>query len=362
MKSMPADRVACLAEEFAVSDPAAEFSVISSVAFDSDGRIYVSDALESHITVLEPDGAVAQRIGQRGRGPGEFQRTTQVQILPGDSLFAFDPELSRVTVFPPNRTDPAYTVNLAERASFGRPDWIAKIHSTNRMLAAYSGGLSPEHDDHGLNIVRLLEADGSLVQDSVLLFPGPQMLTAEMAGRMMSVPNPFGAAGLVRMGPDGQIIYSWTDSLGIEVYGLDGNPVGAFVMDHPGVPVTEQDIAATFAHFPGGPPPGIRQHVPDRWPAIKDVVVDDAGRMWVGLITPPTEEQEWILLETDGEYVCSLLLPPSRMRTTVTAMNSGIRAASHDRIYTVEIDPETDAPGIVVYQITFPALSHGLHQ
>ncbi|HEU4557314.1 MAG TPA: hypothetical protein VFS20_05670 [Longimicrobium sp.] len=68
---------------------------------DSRGWVYVSDWMQQRVTVLSSDGRVLRRLGRSGAGPGEFRRLCGVQVLPGDSVLACDPELARLTVFQP---------------------------------------------------------------------------------------------------------------------------------------------------------------------------------------------------------------------------------------------------------------------
>lgn len=72
------------------------FGEVTSVAADSDGRIYVADRLTPSVRVFGSDGEFVAWIGREGEGPGEF--TWPVDILP-----AVDGRLfvkgSRITAF-----------------------------------------------------------------------------------------------------------------------------------------------------------------------------------------------------------------------------------------------------------------------
>ncbi|MBL0179508.1 MAG: hypothetical protein IPP98_10350 [Gemmatimonadetes bacterium] len=52
------------------------------------------------IKVFGPGGATTT-IGQKGSGPGEFQRVTRVGFM-GDTLWALDPVLMRVNIYGPD--------------------------------------------------------------------------------------------------------------------------------------------------------------------------------------------------------------------------------------------------------------------
>ena len=46
-----------------------------------------------HLKVLTPNGSLIETLGQKGQGPGEFQRLSSLQISGGDSIYADDGRL-----------------------------------------------------------------------------------------------------------------------------------------------------------------------------------------------------------------------------------------------------------------------------
>jgi len=62
------------------------FGIISDVATDSEGNIYLLDAQLSEIKVFSPDGEFLRTIGRQGTGPGEFQNAQQMVMLPDGTL------------------------------------------------------------------------------------------------------------------------------------------------------------------------------------------------------------------------------------------------------------------------------------
>lgn len=70
---------------------------------DSRGRVYFYPyEWPGAITVFGADGSALTSIGQVGQGPGEFRGTTGVYVAPGDSIYAFDGGLDRLTVYSPD--------------------------------------------------------------------------------------------------------------------------------------------------------------------------------------------------------------------------------------------------------------------
>ena len=54
-------------------------------------------------------------VGTKGEGPGEFENSTSVVVGPGDSVYVFDSELSRLIVFEPTALQYAYSISTPAR-------------------------------------------------------------------------------------------------------------------------------------------------------------------------------------------------------------------------------------------------------
>jgi iron(III) transport system ATP-binding protein len=65
-----------------------EFELLSDIAFDDAGRIYVSEyGGNDRVQVFEPDGTFVRSIGRFGKGPGEFSRPQSLAVR-GAELFS----------------------------------------------------------------------------------------------------------------------------------------------------------------------------------------------------------------------------------------------------------------------------------
>lgn len=73
-------------------------NVVGAVRF-VDGNVAVADGHNVALVLLDSDGNVLRRVGDRGAGPGEFQDLYWVQHFRGDSLIAWDDVLVRGTVY-----------------------------------------------------------------------------------------------------------------------------------------------------------------------------------------------------------------------------------------------------------------------
>jgi hypothetical protein len=75
----------------------------TDLSLDGSGRLWVADALAKRVIALNPDGSLAQSIGQEGDGPGEFR--SPVIVAASDSLVrVIDSRHMRVQDYAPDGT------------------------------------------------------------------------------------------------------------------------------------------------------------------------------------------------------------------------------------------------------------------
>lgn len=341
------EEIACDLTEMARSAPEANLSIFKALDVDSKGQIYVADWPSKYVRVLSPNGDLLRTIGRSGKGPGEFAYVSNVQILPGDSLLVYDQNLGRITVFTPHSEEVAYTTNLVT-ADLPPPDFAEKT-SQGSIVAWYVRGFSlrddPAMDNQRKVVVRLLGTDGSVLRDSVLVVPSSEALVARSNGGFtLDGSPPFGRDFVIDLGPENRIYYGSTDSLKIGIFTLQGQRVGGFSTPYEPPPVTDQDVEDAFAAKSESWREEFRrvfeESVPETWPAFENFVVDDQGRLWIGLLTPTGEPTQWVAFNESGTRICSATLPE----------NVELKLIRAGKAYGVATD-ELDVPRVVVYEI-----------
>src|SRR5215207_8190382 len=58
------------------------FQTVSGIAFDSAGRIIVTDLGENSVRIYSSSGAYLYKVGRKGAGPGEFQGAIGATFAP----------------------------------------------------------------------------------------------------------------------------------------------------------------------------------------------------------------------------------------------------------------------------------------
>lgn len=102
-------------------DPAQLFQRVSGVRILSGGRVAVADRGSRSVRVYSREGALLRELGGEGEGPGEIQLLGHLGVAPGDTLEVYDPDLRRMTRYPPGQ-GPVET--LSTEAPSGRPELV----------------------------------------------------------------------------------------------------------------------------------------------------------------------------------------------------------------------------------------------
>lgn len=332
----------------ASSPAAAEFTTVTSMDVDGPGNVYVGDA--ENVVVLGPDARPLRKVGRHGNGPGEFQYVNNVRLLPGDSLFAFDAGAERVTVFPPNSDHPAYSVNLST-AGLVFPFWVAPS-SDGGMLAMFRAayGVGPDGKERGpsVELLRVLNPDASIRRDSVLKFPEYEAVNinkGEMQGTLFS---PFGRRML--FADVGDRVYSaWSGNWKIDVYSTAGAHLRTIEPGEPPRPrpVTQAEmdsvVESMASHIPF-PRPVLQRAMEDAgrstWPLLRQLLVDDAGRIWLAVAGQRGESDHWVAVDEQGRRVGAFDLPASVKLHVIRG----------DSAYGVALDAD-EVPHVVIYDL-----------
>lgn len=321
-----------------VSPADAELSSINQVAVDSRGNAYVPDFYRSRVVVFGPDGRLVRSVGRRGRGPGEFQSIRSVQVLRGDSLLVYDGSLGRVNVFAPDADREAYVVTVQGAAPWA----MERTHANDAYVARYESGMrfgggmetAPRQD-----LIRVLNLDGSRRTD-VLSFPARSFIVA----RQSMTPNPWGHNGFVRLDSRDRLHYVWSDTLGVATYDLQGLRTGEFHVRYVPPQVGSADLDRELNRLsPQGRAlftTALRDSLPERWPAVRGLLIDDRDRLWLELAGPATREVEWAAFSPAGAYLGSALFPAG----TIVHHVRGTTAVAEKK-------DEQGAPRLVLYQM-----------
>jgi len=128
--SAQAPKTLTITRDLLVPPEEADLASVQHMAVSPRGQIVVRQRKQKLLKAFGPNGGVST-IGRGGGGPGEFQNPTRIGFV-GDSLWALDPSLSRVSIFGP---DLKYVRGFPEPLSLGMGrDDLPLAYSTQALL------------------------------------------------------------------------------------------------------------------------------------------------------------------------------------------------------------------------------------
>jgi hypothetical protein len=330
-----------LTENLRVSEAEAfYFGSVDDLDITSDGRMVVLDADAARVLkVLRPDGTLLDTLGRRGRGPGEFQGPTTVDVARGDSLYVFDNTLDRLSVFSP---PPSSELTRSVVITSDKGD-VSSVRALGARLVAER---TPEFNrTEGLsrpppNTWHLL--DGTDVSAPSLLRAQRRKVAFSLGDQMGVIARlPFGRSTRVATGPDGRLYHGTTDSLRVRATSLDATTEAIATVPADPIPVTEAERDSVLDDLPSRVRRPIESAFPNTKPAFTDLVVAESGRLWVQRPPegPDAQTTSWWVLDPDAQTVQTV-----RLDTDVT-----LEVVRDGRVYGTTT--EAGAPAVVRYRI-----------
>jgi hypothetical protein len=311
------------------NEPMSFFGSVSAVRSFPDGSFLVADGRTGTIGIFDRDGTLLRRLGGQGEEPGQFRTLTAVPLVTADSVWAWDEQASRITIFPLDGGQPIV------RTVFGSTStrfWRVHVLEDRRFLAVARArtlgvGLAAGATVAQRDSIRftLFDSTGRLV-GPVLAIPGEEWLQMQ-----------YGSASDFMMAVTAQLPLGRDAAYGVLDDGIVGGPNDRFELRHWNfggellrlsrfppldVELTDADVGelkADAIEEAGGVPERI-EHVeavfgpdlvPDFRPAFGRIVVGEGGRVWVEEYDPWASETKrwWLYDDRTGELVGTLELP-----------------------------------------------------
>lgn len=362
-------------------DPDFGFSEIGPATVDRDGQIWVLEFQDQTIRVYSPTGDLIRVLGGRGEGPGEFQMVGRTWGVVGDTVWAIDVLLSRITLF--DRQGTVLSTGRYERIPVplqgGRQTGQVRpraLRSDGLFSSSMSGFTSQRDAEESavgaqdtVRVPRVLYDPSGVVVDTMGwdLFPPRTSETQwlEAGGVRYPVPLPPSADPLqidlaetrwiierpvaqseeppvfriTRYGGPGDTIFAETCSYHPQPYPaevLDSvawenaqSPFGARIGAPEGA-----DVHAVLGALRGA------MEFPDFQPPVQGGIGGDDGTLWLEREDMGGETHRWLVIDADGTPRGHLHLPRN---WTVSWVNA-------DGFLAIEPD-EFDVPWLLKFRI-----------
>ena len=359
-----------------MDDPATALHQVADIVLDQEGRIRVLEAREARVRTYHRDGTLAEELGGRGGGPGEFTRPTRLGWR-GDTLWVGDGSRHRLTLFADG--DAPVTISLTTSvpgsAVFGalQPGYLLDDGSvlatpsvSMRMLA---------QDQEGLDSIPWIRTDreGTIVDTLFWSRRAGSVVRVDDAlgpGSVLHLRTPFSELSAAGVDPTGRyaVRASWepgeceSEDLAVQVTRFaadrDFQPMAREIelRSHPldedridsavDAIVRNLELAAMREPGRGFAPQQARDRIraaldpPSCLPPVTDLMVDRHGSVWLRGPEVGEPTLRWTAVDHRGRIEGFVELPPE----------VDLMAADGNRLYGVEID-ELGVERVVGYAV-----------
>ena len=341
-----------------VMDGAAEEQLfrVTDAAVLSDGRILVGNSGTSELRVFDPTGEFSHSLGGDGEGPGEFRMIRQVDVTPGDSVFAWDLRLRRLSVFTPD--DFVRTMQLTPPAESTFPSFAGTIGASELLVQVPA--VVPEEDlvdlaIRGSSSLYMRYTTAGEPVDTLGVFRGSRsMLRFHEDGLSLSVLGvPYEPATRIASG-GGTVVEG--DGATFEVRRYDGTGRLRQILRRPvdRRPVTPELMDAHFEDgYGAAEPPEYRRGIREAYDAMPvegnvaafdQLVLSRDGTVWVReYAIPGAETHAWSVFDPEGVWLGDVSVPAG-----LTVYDVGA-----DYVLGKEVD-DLDIERVVLYRIEGP--------
>ena len=300
----------------AIGEPGHELYRVFGASRLTDGRIVVANQGSSELRYFAADGRYLMSLGRDGEGPAEFRKLRQIVRHAGDSLLAWDDGLQRWTAV---GLDGGFGQSVTLRPAFMNPPRLLGVTSDDVMWVEYRERRTPtgpQFVDQHLRLFRINQ-DGQVVDTvGTFRYGSQRVIDAEahfVGGPLFEALHEFAIWG--------DTIYSGHgDAPEIEVRDEKWRLLGLIRWTNPDRAIPAEDLAAYRAQRVDGiSDPRFRRlaerrweltPVSDRYPAFQEMMVDDAGNLWVKRFPRlASGVRWWLAFAPDGEFICQATLP-----------------------------------------------------
>ena len=301
-----------LSEIFRVGDDESAgllFGYVAALDVNASGQVFTADGMANSVYILSGSGELDGVIGTTGVGPGEFEDISGLYVGPGDSIYVFDSDIYRLSVFAPGTYRFAYSFSI-EEAGLSEPTELLGVVNSG-FLIVYKFPVYPgEATNDRYASVNLVSRQGAVMGKPVVSLPDWDFFVS----RRYALLVPFGHRYQYRLGADGLVYSGLNDAIDIRMTTVEGHTQGSIRYDHQAVPVTREDIRTYTDKLSPDAKRFLLTHVlPATMPAYRTFVVDDRGRIWVQHIGEGggAPSGAWSLFNKKGKLVANAVLAAS---------------------------------------------------
>jgi hypothetical protein len=303
------------------------FGRVTDLAVRGDGSLIVADDRSFQIKAFDSSGKSLWSAGRAGQGPGEFRNLRTVVATSGDSVITSEAFGSTLQVFSP--------AGVYVR-SFMLVDPVPQVFPSGvrppPVGVALFGGFTDGTLVTSPGAPRTTSADPAMPGRALF-----QIMYHDRTGRVVRTLQRFPLTERVRredrleyldMGPSSvlaiggnSILVADQERFEVMRYGSNGSLNLILRVARPRVPTDQRAYAAL----------GRDRLVPEFLPALDQIRVDAAGRLWIQEYVPPYETRAatWWIFTNDGRPAAQIVLPAGF--TVHEAMTDSVLGVTRDQ-------------------------------
>lgn len=312
-------------QEFLVGEETDEvfFGRSIDVHLHDAGHAYVIDAQQNRVVRLQDDGRVADILGEKGRGPGEFVGLKRA-FIHGERLVTYDVAQRRIVVFSLENGEVLETTGLGRSPAGKYPSDLAGT-TGDKHLIKFIKLISQPDPEREPATYRWLYPDQTV--SGVVASQEDDDIYMKLTSESLTTgPLAYGREVIVRVGQDGHVFACRTGEIAIAKLTASGDTVNVIRTRSTPIPVTEEDRRSRIEKWDSEAARNeirdmLRQS-PDTWPLFRNMLVD-TERIWLDMVTRDRETRTWLALNDAGEKVATFTVPENVRITSIR----GSRAA-----------------------------------
>lgn len=330
-----------------------------------DGRIVLVAGQPAQILLVDTTGKKSGTIGRPGEGPGEYRMVTQLLMMPGDTLIAFDVMRRKGILFGLDgssrgeRDFPTAGRLPIAPSIIGVLNDGTSIHRMDGFDPAPEKGADANSYQLPLPIVALVP--GGMRYDTLFVSKGIEMYSSTMSfqGQTAAIPRAvaFGKVPLVVVAPEA-IWFTPADRFELRRHSTGGALQQVVRVEMPAREVASADqeefkrvMREALARFKSMAPPELidaeikkveETRFASHLPAVGQLMADPTGAVWANVGGSPLDSTtSWGVFGPDGT-----------LQGRVTLPKGTLFAAGKDRVVVRREDPETGLIRLEVWGVT----------
>ncbi|MEX0905883.1 MAG: 6-bladed beta-propeller [Balneolaceae bacterium] len=343
--------------------------IMGPFAVDENERVFMIDRGQTTVHVFKVQGSYLKSLGSQGRGPGEFMAVTPHTTITIHSDLLYITDLAEAHLQFPYRMHEF----LLEDLTFSRTiDLLAENKAEfeelegyypkrrfplddGTFLVSYHRSANEYRDGESSIYYVVQDRTGAIISGPVLKQKDQTILTAEVTDTPLPYTAihsfPFhGKSVLTVSGENNLYAVNHTEEFKIDIYTPQGEHVGKIEQSFANIPFNRNETLDYYEKTNYGHRLGegvalrmIREaeNLPETWPAIEDMLIDDENRLWISTIVDDFDVYEWWVLENSGDLITKFTWP----------RDEPIEVVRKGFMYTRETDEETGLQQVVRYRV-----------